>query len=117
MRRHIGWAAAALIATIGLAGCSDDNGSSGDKVTSIDITIEGDQVTPNGDQIKVPVGEPIDLNVSADQPGEFHVHTSPEQEIEYPAGESTEQVTIDVPGVYELESHDLDKIVVKLEAS
>jgi hypothetical protein len=61
------------------------------------------------------VGQEIDLVVTADQPGEIHVHSTPEQELAYEAGTTTLPLTIDQPGVVEVESHDLDLTIVQLE--
>ena len=59
----------------------DDSG-----VTTIDITFEGDTVEPQGAKLEVVAGEPVKLRIDADQGGELHVHSSPEQELEYSAG-------------------------------
>ena len=83
--------------------------------TTIDITFKGDTVDPNGVQKKVKAGKPITLHIVADKPGELHVHSSPEQEIEYDAGTSDKKVTIDRPGIVEVESHTLEQLVVVLE--
>lgn len=83
--------------------------------TTIDITFTGDKVDPNGVARKVKAGEPFTLHIVADKPGELHIHSSPEQELEYPAGTSDKKITIDQPGVVEVESHDLDTLVVQLE--
>ena len=53
--------------------------------TSADRVTFRATVTPNGERVEVPVGEPVEL-IAADQPGEIHVHSTPEQEIEYPKG-------------------------------
>lgn len=110
-----------LLASSALAGCSStgSNGStsgSGDTQT-IDVTFRGDSVTPNGDRVKVRLGEPVVLRIDADKAGEIHVHATPEQEISYPAGTTTEKFTIDKPGVVDVESHALDKTIVQLEVS
>jgi len=75
-------------------------------------------VTPNGTDIDVKVGQRIELDVTADKPGEIHVHSSPEeQEFEYDAGSSTLQVTpIPAPGQVVVESHTLDKTLFTLVA-
>jgi hypothetical protein len=140
VQRRAGFVGIVMVALLAVTGCaekSDDpdgsdgttqptNGSTGDPKTtdsgdgaavSIDITFKGSSVDPNGRQIEVPVNEPIELRISADAAGELHVHTQPEQEIAYPEGESSHELTLDRPGVYEVESHDLEKIVVELEAS
>lgn len=81
----------------------------------VEITFSGDDVTPNGDRVQVTAGEPVTFEITADAPGEIHVHSTPEQELEYGAGQTTEELTFDQPGVVEVESHDLDKVIVQLE--
>jgi len=83
--------------------------------TTIDITFKGDTVDPNGVEKKVEAGKPVTLHIVADAPGELHVHSSPEQEIEYDAGTSDKKLTIDQPGVVEVESHTLETLIVVLE--
>ena len=57
-----------------------------------------------------------ELVVKADAPGEIHVHTKPdEQEFEYAEGTTTLPLTIDKPGLVDIESHDLEKVIVQLE--
>jgi hypothetical protein len=44
------------------------------------------------------------------------VHSDPEQELEYDAGTTTLTIThLDRPGVIEVESHNLAKVIVQLE--
>ena len=145
MSRRSRLAVVALIATLGMlvSGCGSDEPSGSEKPradkssantdaggdataeaeptekkpsgTTIDITFKGDTVDPNGVQKKVKAGKPITLHIVADKPGELHVHSSPEQEIEYDAGTSDKKLTIDRPGIVEVESHTLEKLVVVLE--
>ena len=61
------------------------------------------------------VDQPIELVVKADEGGEIHVHSEPEQELEYGEGTTTLPLTIDKPGVVDVESHDLEKVIVQLE--
>jgi hypothetical protein len=82
---------------------------------TIEITFEGDTVDPNGERVAVPMGEEIDLVITADQPGELHVHSTPEQEVSFGAGTSTHTLVIDQPGIVEVESHDPALVVVQLE--
>jgi hypothetical protein len=119
MRRTLA-AAAVLLATAVLAtACGDseappDSGSSEPKV--IEVTFDGDSVTPSGERVEVAKGQDIKLDVSADEAGEIHVHSSPEQELKYPAGESTLKIDgIDQPGTVDVESHTLEKVIVQLE--
>ena len=109
-----------LVASFGLAACGSSNSSGGSGSATdplvIDITFKGDQTTPNGSVIKASVNQPISLHVTADAPGEIHVHSSPEQEFEYKAGTSTLKLTpIAAPGVVTVESHTLGKVLFKLQ--
>ena len=46
------------------------------------------------------------------------MHSDPEQELEYDEGTSTVTIEpIDQPGVVDVESHDLDAVIVQLEVS
>jgi len=112
-------ASLAVVLSLALGGCGkDDSGGSASETKTIVITISGDTISPNGDRISVAVNQPITLDVTADAPGEIHVHSEPEQEFEYAAGDhQTFTLTpIDRPGIVDIESHTLEKTIVQLEA-
>jgi hypothetical protein len=115
--RALAAAAAVVLLALGASACGDDDGGGGstDEVKTIEITFADGDVTPNGDRVEVGVDQPIDLEVTADEPGEIHVHSDPEQELEYDEGETTLKLQIDRPGIVEVESHALDKVIVSLE--
>ncbi len=120
MRRLFAAAAALLLSSLALTACGSDSSSSSagaaQQTMQIAITIKGDSVTPNGQEYDVAVGQPIEFDVTADKPGEIHVHSSPEQEFEYDAGSSTLQLKpIQAPGVVTVESHTLEKTILKLK--
>jgi hypothetical protein len=85
--------------------------------TTVEITVKDGKVTPNGERVKAGVGEPVVLKIDADQPGEIHVHASPEQELSYPAGTSTRTLTINKPGIVDVEDHHLETVIVQLQVS
>lgn len=95
----------------------DESGSddAGDDTVSVEVTREGDTFTPNGERVEMAVGQTLVLQVTADEAGELHVHSTPEQDLAYEAGTSEHEITIDRPGVVEVESHDPDSIVLQLE--
>lgn len=95
--------------------CGEDESPSGDETVVVDITFEDGQVEPNGDRVDVGAGQPVDLVVTADEPGTLHIHSDPEQEVPYEAGTKTVEIQIDRPGVVEVESHELDQVIVQLE--
>jgi hypothetical protein len=130
--------AAALIScvTFALAGCgSNSNGGTeaeaGDDLSAtpaaqataappsdakvIGITITADSVSPSGTRIEVKRNQPVVLEIDAAAAGELHVHSTPEMHIEFPAGKSKVQISIDKPGVVDVEDHSLDKLIVQLE--
>jgi hypothetical protein len=122
MRRLVAAVAVALIGSLGLTACGGDTSSSNQDaaeqpVKKIAITFQGNDVTPSGTDIDVEVGQPVELDVTADKPGEIHVHSSPEQEFEYDAGSSTIDVKpIEAPGRVTVESHTLEKTLFILVA-
>ncbi|GAW52151.1 uncharacterized protein (Precursor) [Nocardioides sp. PD653] len=108
----------ALTVTAGCGSDSDAGSGSGTDPLVIEVTISGDSVTPNGERVEVAVGQEIQLEVTADEAGEIHVHSSPEQELEYEAGTHTVTIQgIDKPGTVDVESHSLEKVIVQLEVS
>ena len=120
MRRAL---AAVAVATLALTGCSSSGqpsagGSAGGGTSSgnvVDISIKGDHVEPSGERVEAKVGRPLELHVTSDRAAELHVHSSPEQELEVKPGESTLSVTIDKPGVVEIEEHESGTVVLQLE--
>ena len=93
---------------------SSPSSEEGDTV-ALTVTREGDTFTPNGERVELEVGQTLDLTITSDAAGELHVHSTPEQEIAYDAGTSEHQITIDRPGVVEVESHEPTSIVLQLE--
>jgi hypothetical protein len=125
MRRTLASLAVVLCALTLTTSCGGDegNGSPGGSASEsasetkvIAVTIKGDSVTPNGDRVDVEAGQDVELDITADAPGEIHVHSTPEQELEYEEGESTLTITgLEQPGTVDVEVHDLEKIIVQLE--
>ncbi|WP_148613730.1 hypothetical protein [Nocardioides rubriscoriae] len=146
MRRGLS-AAAVLLSVLALtAACGDDGGTSGtdtpgadgtsspggtsrpggsatssteepDAAQTIAITLEGDTGTPAGDRVDVDLGKPVDLVITADRPGEIHVHSSPEQYFDFVAGTNDPiELTFDRPGLVEIEFHEpIDAPIVELK--
>ena len=81
----------------------------------IEIEIEGDRIEPNGKRVKVTAGVPIALEVESDRAAELHVHSSPEQVLDVEPGESTLSLTIDRPGIVDVEEHDTGLVILQLE--
>jgi hypothetical protein len=83
---------------------------------TIDITIAGGKVTPNGETIDVAKGTTVTMNVTSDQDDEVHAHTGGDgYEIEVKAGQpATGSFVASDVGSFEIESHHLDKVIAIL---
>ncbi|QCW49854.1 hypothetical protein FE634_04465 [Nocardioides dongxiaopingii] len=100
-------ATAVLALLLTTSACGGDDGGGSTEVKVIEVTLEAGAVTPDGDRIDVDVNQPIDLVVTADEPGELHLHSSPEQTFEFEAGENAPiELQFDRPGLVELELHE-----------
>ena len=83
---------------------------------TLEVTIRGDRVTPNAQEISLERGEALTIIVVSDRAGELHAHTKPEQYIEFGAGRTEATLTTEVPGVFEIEEHDTEAVVAQVEA-
>ena len=85
--------------------------------TVVAITIDGDTITPGGERLEVARDEVVTLEITSDRAGELHVHSKPEQYVEFEAGTSTHELVISAPGVVDVEEHESGHVVVQLEVS
>lgn len=85
----------------------------------VEITEDSGDITPDdAEVVTVDRGQAIKFVVTSDVDDEIHVHSEPEQEFEIAAGDSeTFEFTIAMPGQYEVESHSLELVLVKLQVS
>lgn len=119
--RRVALLATVLTTLLALTACGSDDpaadpaaGSTGDG--RIEITFEGDEA-PEVQRVPVAVGEKVEIVIKSDQAGELHVHSDPEEELEYEAGTTTLTVTVDQPGVVDIERHEPEALVLQLEVS
>jgi hypothetical protein len=93
---------------------SSGSGTASSCGTGLQITVKGSTVTPPPGTTDVKAGCQVDLTVTADRTSEVHVHVV---ELEKPitAGQPLHVTfTPTQPGVYEVELHDPDLLLVKL---
>ena len=112
----------AALAILAVASCSSagplSNGAAGSEPVTIAITELNGHIDPSGKTVTVDRGAPITLRVTSDTADEIHVHSVPEHEYEVTAGTpETFRLRIDTPGTYEVESHGLNVVIVKLQVS
>ena len=82
---------------------------------SLAVTIDGDEITPNAEELTVTAGEPIAITFTSDRAGELHVHAKPEQYVEFGEGTTTAELVVDVPGSVEVEEHETGAVVALVE--
>lgn len=124
--------AAVLLLGLVLAGCGGTSGPSSDPTTTseptatestaaapkgvtVEIEFVNGEVVPLAEKVDVKLGEPINLHVVSDTDEEIHVHSDPEHEYEVAAdSDKTFTFTIDTPGQFAVEAHDLEVTIVEL---
>ena len=82
---------------------------------TIEVRIEGDQVAPNAEELSIDVNETLVWNITSDRAGELHVHSKPEQFVEFGEGTTRAEITIETPGSVEVEDHETSAVVAILE--
>ena len=132
MMRPILLASAGLLA-LSLAGCSRSTTGTEASVTAspipatasvsapggtvIDISVTATSVTPTGGTASVGLGKPVTFRITSTVAGQLHVHSTPEQHIDFPVGTSKVTLTFKVPGTIEVEDHALDRQIVQIQVS
>lgn len=136
-----------LVLTLGLAACGEDEPATGapEPTTSataespaatpteepedtpsaepeddrivLEAQIRDGRIEPNAQRVKVPLGEEITLVITSDTTGELHVHSRPEQYIDLEPGKTTARITIEAPGLIEVEEHDTGILIWSLQVS
>lgn len=84
---------------------------------AIEIEIEGGNISPKGDRVEVDTDKAITLKIDSDRAGELHVHSTPEQELSFKKGKSTVELTVETPGIVDVEEHETGVVVLQLEVS
>jgi hypothetical protein len=88
-----------------------------DEADAIAITVKGDSITPNGARVEATVGEPVRLEITSDRAGELHVHSTPDQTVPFEPGTTQTELTVEQPGVVEVEEHETGFVVMQLQVS
>lgn len=107
IRRLLATCAAVLCVASSAVACGDDDSGGSTEVETIEITVEGGTVEPDGERIDVDVDQPVDLVVTSDVAGELHVHSSPEQYVEFDAGVNEPiKLQFERAGLVDIELHE-----------
>jgi len=85
------------------------------EVRTVDIAVTGTTVDPAPAQVDLAVGETLRLVVTSDAGGAVHAHGFGDLEVPVTPGEpTTVELTDDVPGLYEVEVHDPDLLLLQV---
>jgi hypothetical protein len=81
----------------------------------IAVSIRGGKVDPPPERVKVQQGEAVRLVVTSDVADEVHVHGY-DLEVALPPGKpATLEFTADQPGLFEVETHETEKVLLQLQ--
>lgn len=81
----------------------------------VQVRIAGERVSPNAESLSLDVGEELTFEISSDRAGELHVHSKPEQYVDFGTGRTRADIRIETPGVVEVEDHETGDVVAVLE--
>lgn len=97
-------------------GSSDTGpGYSSTSTVELNVSIRDGKVSPRPRRVPVPLGATVQLQVTSDVDDEIHVHGM-EIEEPVPAGQPTTiAITIEQPGLYEVETHESGLTLMQLE--
>lgn len=94
---------------------SSDPTPSASQVRLLEVTVTGTTVEPAPDQVDLAVGETLRLLVTSDGGSAIHTHGLGDIEAPLTPGEpTTVDLVGDVPGVYEVELHDPDLLLLQV---
>lgn len=79
------------------------------------ITIDGEEVSPNAEAIHLSTGEKLLVEIDSDRAGELHIHSAPEQFVQFAAGTTDGEIVVNTPGTVEVEDHDTSAVVALIE--
>jgi len=83
-------------------------------VRTITVTIRGGRIEPPPGRVRVSQGETVRLVVASDVADEVHVHGYDLEKQLLPGQPTTIQFTADQPGLFEVETHELGKVLFQL---
>jgi len=89
-------------------------GADGAAVRVVEVDVADGQVSTDDDRVEVAAGTAVRLVVTSDVDDELHVH-GVDQTAELIAGQPTAvEFTVDEPGVFEVETHESDLLLLQL---
>lgn len=81
---------------------------------TLSVQVTGADVSPNAQAIDLAPGEVLSISVVADRAGQLHIHSKPDQYVDFTAGTTSAQISIDTRGVVDIEEHDTEAVVARV---
>jgi hypothetical protein len=111
MRRGAGLLALALL----LSGCAGTTSAASTEAQQIDVEYVGGQVRGDTGRVTVHEGAPVTITITSDVADEAHLHGY-DVETELEPGKPAElRFDATIPGVFELELHEADTVLLTLQ--
>lgn len=97
-------------------GQSSEPAEAAPDTVTVEISIEGGEVDPAGEQVEATVGQTIVLVVDSDAAEELHVHSAPDDhEFTIEPGQNQKfRFPVELPGQFDVETHDTGVLVAQL---
>ena len=121
-RVRLAVAALPLVATIVLAGCGSSStgstpsaGGSTGGVQVIAVKFAGGVITPPEAKVPVKLGGKVEIRVTSDVAETVHNHFNNAEKDVAAGGTAVFDFTADKPGVYEVELHKSDQLLLELQ--
>lgn len=86
----------------------------GDDAILVEVTISGDEVTPNAERVEAEIGQPVVFRITSDVATEIHGHATPEFTWSVEPGTVEETLVYDEPVSVTIELHDPPRTLVQL---
>ncbi|MEV6236083.1 hypothetical protein [Lentzea sp. NPDC051838] len=91
--------------------------SSAPATTAFDVTVQGGSVVPASSVRPVQLGKPVRITIVSDEDDEVHVHGYDKKATLKAGQQATLEFTADQPGVFEVELHHQDLLLLQLQVS
>ncbi|QWC84066.1 hypothetical protein KLP28_10640 [Nocardioidaceae bacterium] len=78
------------------------------------VQVRDDRVRPNSAELDLKRGSELTIRVDTDRAIELHVHSSPEQYLDFEPGRSSQTVTFERAGVVEIEEHESGQVLAQV---
>jgi hypothetical protein len=97
------------------AGEASDPGPAEEAANLVEITIADGTVTPKPGVIAVPLDEDVTIAITSDIEDEIHVHGYDKEFELKPGGTASVTFKADIPGVFEIETHESGELLAELK--